>query len=258
MSGYEPNYHSHQGQDQWVIERVLPGKRGGWFIDAGAGPDGVKGSNSYVLEKHLGWTGLLVEPHPDCYPQVKSNRSAHVEQYCLSDSFGEVEFALNQYPELSSITENLSEPNFVAAGYQSKKGERSKIRIPTAPLWELLRRQRAPPVIEYMSLDIEGSEWMALKDFPFEEFRILCMTVERGGKHYDKLREKLRRNGYRLVHVCIPDDFYVHASVQYRMSVAERIDTRVRSLWNTLYFREPMLTVRRVARWVRRQVRSRD
>ena len=55
-------YRSHQGQDQWVIERVLPGKRGGWFIDSGAGPDGIRGSNSYVLETEFGWRGLLVEP----------------------------------------------------------------------------------------------------------------------------------------------------------------------------------------------------
>jgi hypothetical protein len=53
-------YRSHQGQDQWVIERVFSGKRGGWFIDSGAGPDGIRGSNSYVLETEFGWRGLLV------------------------------------------------------------------------------------------------------------------------------------------------------------------------------------------------------
>jgi Methyltransferase FkbM domain len=259
-------YHSHQGQDQWVIERVLPGKRGGWFIDSGAGPDGIRGSNSYALESEFGWTGLLVEPHPDCYKRIRLNRSAIVEQCCLTDSFGEVDFVLNAHPELSSITEHLSEPNFVAAGYGSTGYKivpglpppraLEKVRMPTAPLWELLRRHKFPPVIEYMSLDIEGAEWVALKDFPFDEFRILCMTIERGGKSYDKLRAKLRREGYRLVRVSDPDDFYVHESVEYRASFAERVDTKMRSIWNMLYFREPMLTIRRVARWVRRLLRG--
>ena len=107
-----------------------------------------------------------------------------------------------------------------------------------------------------MSLDIEGAEWVALKDFPFDEFRILCMTIERGGKAYNKLRAKLRREGYRLVRAVIPDDFYVHKSVNYQMTLAERVDTQIRTAWNAAYFHEPMLSVRRSARWVRRLLRG--
>jgi FkbM family methyltransferase len=247
-------YRSTQGQDAWVIERVFPGRRGGWFIDSGAGPDGIKGSNSYVLEAEFGWRGLLVEPHPECFKRVSANRSAIVEEYCLTDSPGEVEFVLNEFPELSSIPQHLSEPNFVAAGYAHK--ELPKVRVPAIPLWELLRRHRAPSVIEYMSLDIEGAEWIALKDFPFNEFRILCMTVERGGKFYDKLRAKLRREGYHLVRAVVPDDFYVHETVNYQMTFSERINTKVNSTWNTLYFNEPLLSVRRTARWIRRLLRG--
>jgi len=247
-------YRSHQGQDQWVIERVLPGKRGGWFIDSGAGPDGIRGSNSYVLETEFDWRGLLVEPHPECYKRVKANRSAIVEECCLVDSPGEVEFVLHEGPELSSIPQYLSEPNFVAAGYAHKQF--AKVRVPGVTLWELLRRHHAPPVIEYMSLDIEGAEWLALKDFPFDEFRILCMTIERGAKSYDKLRAKLRREGYRLVRAVIPDDFYVHESVDYPMTLAERVHTQINSTWNTVYFHEPMLSVRRSARWMRRLLRG--
>jgi FkbM family methyltransferase len=247
-------YRSHQGQDQWVIERVLPGRRNGWFIDSGAGPDGIRGSNSYVLETEFGWRGLLVEPHPSCYKKVKANRLSIVEECCLTDCLGEVEFVLNDFPELSSIPLHLSEPNFVAAGYGTKKFH--KVRVPSVPLWELLRRHGAPAVIEYMSLDIEGAEWIALKDFPFDEYRILCMTIERGGKLYDKLRAKLRREGYRLVRCVIPDDFYVHESVNYQMIFPERVDSLIKSAWHTAYFHEPMLSVRRSARWVRSSLRG--
>jgi FkbM family methyltransferase len=247
-------YCSTQGQDQWVIERVFPGKRGGWFVDSGAGPDGVQGSNSYVLETEFGWRGLLVEPHPECCKRVKVNRSAIVEQCCLTDSRGEVEFVLNEVPELSSIPQHLSEPNFVAAGYAHK--QLRQVCIPSVPLWELLRRHSAPSVIEYLSLDIEGAEWIALKDFPFDEFSILCMTIERGGKSYGMLRAKLRREGYRLMRAVIPDDFYVHESVNYQVTLAERIDTQIRSAWHTMYFHEPMLSVRRSARQVRRLLRG--
>jgi FkbM family methyltransferase len=259
-------FRSHQGQDQWVIERALPGKTGGWFIDSGAGPDGIRGSNSYMLETEYGWKGLLVEPHPECVGRVRANRTAIVEQCCLTDSVGEVEFVLNVHPELSSITQHLSEPNFTAAGFGPAghavvpglppPGRLQSVKIPTFPLWELLRRHRAPPVIDYLSLDIEGAEWVALKDFPFDEFRILCMTIERGGKSYDKLVAKLRGEGYRLVRVSGPDDFYVHSSVNYNFGLPERMTTALRTTWNTWYFREPLLTARRAARRVRRMLRG--
>lgn len=250
----ERTYYSMHGQDKWVIERVFPGKRGGWFIDSGAGPDGIRNSNSYALESQLGWKGLLVEPHPELNALVRKNRSAIVEQCCLTDVFGEVEFVLNEWPGASSMPQHLSEPNFVSARYDRMNFK--KVRIPGVPLWELLRRHGAPHVIDYMSLDIEGAEWIALKDFPFDEFRILAMSIERNATLYDRLRAKLCSQGYRVVRVSGPDDFYVHESVVYQTSFGERIDTCLRSLWNTIYFREPMLTVRRIMRWARRLLRG--
>ena len=50
--------HADHRQDRWLVEDVFPGKRGGYFLDIGAGPDGVTNSNSYALESQLGWTGI--------------------------------------------------------------------------------------------------------------------------------------------------------------------------------------------------------
>jgi hypothetical protein len=58
------------------------------------------------------------------------------------------------------------------------------------PLWELLFRQ-----------------------FASAEFRILCMTMERGAESYGELKEKLHCDGDRLVYFVIPDDFYVNESL---------------------------------------------
>ncbi|MGH8209885.1 MAG: hypothetical protein ACREU6_09870 [Steroidobacteraceae bacterium] len=44
----------------------------------------------------------------------------------------------------------------------------------------------------------------------------------------------------------IPDDFYVHESVNYQMTLAERVLTQINSTWSTVYFHEPMLS----ARWM--------
>lgn len=249
-------FYSHPGhcQDEWVINDVFPGRRGGWFIDSGAGPDGIFNSNTYALETQFDWTGLLVEPHPDRYPDVVKNRSAIVERLCLTDEPGEVTFTLNpDAPGTSGILSEMSEPNRVHSGFDRK--EMPTVTIPGVPLWELLRRHGAPKVIEYLSLDIEGAEWLALKDFPFDEFRILCMTIERGGRDYHRLARKLRQEGYRLARVRGPDDFYYHQSLDYAPALRERIAAQLVSIWDTLYFMEPLLTIRRVARTVRSWLR---
>jgi len=239
-----------------VINEVFPGKRGGWFIDSGAGPDGIFNSNTYALETQLDWTGLLVEPHPERHPAVVKNRTAIVEKACLTDVAGEVTFTINpDAPGTSGMLDQMSEPNRVAAGFDRK--EMPTVSVPGVPLWELLRRHGAPPVIEYLSLDIEGAEWLALKDFPFDEFRILCMTIERGGRDYVRLARLLHSKGYRLARVAGPDDFFYHESLDYRPGAVEQLKARIVSIWNTLYFMEPFLTIRRAARFVRSLIRCR-
>jgi hypothetical protein len=54
----------------------------------------------------------------------------------------------------------------------------------------------------------------------------------------------------------IPDDFYAHESLNYHITLAERAHTKINSTWHTVYFNEPMLSLRRSARWVRRLLRG--
>ena len=63
----------------------------------------------------------------------------------------------------------------------------------TAPLLEVLERYHVPKNIDYMSLDVEGAEMLIMKEFPFDEYTIRVMTVERPGKDLHAL---LKENGY--------------------------------------------------------------
>ena len=60
----------------------------------------------------------------------------------------------------------------------------------------LLQRFNAPSTIDYISLDVEGAEEFIMKDFPFDEYTFLTMTIERPK---DELRALLETNGYRHV-----------------------------------------------------------
>ena len=47
--------------DLYLID-IFKDVKNGFFIEAGA-HDGVNQSNTYLIEKVLGWNGLLVEPN---------------------------------------------------------------------------------------------------------------------------------------------------------------------------------------------------
>ena len=64
--------------------KYFPGKRNGFFIEAGAW-DGEYLSNTLYLEVTANWTGLLVEPNIGAYSSLlKRNRKAHSIHSCLA------------------------------------------------------------------------------------------------------------------------------------------------------------------------------
>ena len=131
------------------------------------------------------------------------------------------------------------------------------IPVRGVPLWELLRKHDAPKEIDYLSMDIEGAEHLALKDFPFDEYRFRSLTIERNSAHYRLLRRLLRDNGYRLVANHCIDDFYVHRSLDYHLGVPAIFKTHVRRIAQDMYEREPTLRLRKIARGMRGRLRSR-
>ena len=67
----------------------------------------------------------------------------------------------------------------------------------------------APPVIDYWSLDTEGSELAILSSFPFDEHRVRVLTVEHNfASSREEIRRLLERQGYRRVSVLGIDDAY--------------------------------------------------
>jgi len=79
-------YFSQFGQDKWIIERLFPSKRNGFFVDIGAN-DGITLSNTYFLEKK-GWNGLAVEPIPPVYEKLVKNRQCIAVNGCIAPTSG--------------------------------------------------------------------------------------------------------------------------------------------------------------------------
>ncbi len=159
-------------QEVFVLS-ALEQRKSGYFIEAGAS-DGIDCSNTYLLEKGFGWSGLLIEPSESAFRRLVSNRSSHVFNAALwSESNLNLHFTETNSPGLSTIT-SLKESDFLSQDRTVLK----EYEVPTITLQDLLSKYNAPNEIDYLSLDTEGSEFEILKNFDFSQYKFNIISVE--------------------------------------------------------------------------------
>jgi FkbM family methyltransferase len=186
----ETESYSQFGQDRFVAEIVCAGKRGGYFVEAGAG-DGLWISNTLLLERRYGWTGILIEP-TSAFAALQRNRPG-----CICDNSGlageegtitmvEI-FDRGQAAISPAAKDNLllsrsikdRRPGDLAAMNSYWGVAQRQYLIKARPLADVLKAHRAPKRIDYLSLDVEGFEFEILRLFPFDEYEFGCLSIER-------------------------------------------------------------------------------
>lgn len=198
-------FYGQNGQDKWVVEKIFHQRRNGVFIDIGAN-DGVSISNSYYLERHLGWSGICVEPMPKAFAELSQNRKCICVQGCVAGRDGEAEFLEVEGNEmLSGLASTLNQSHHERiAGNQI-----NRIIVPCFSLNSLLLQYKISAV-EFMSIDTEGSEMEILRNFDWGGVKINVLCVE-NTYHGDLLAELLYGKGYRLDCILQGDEIYVRA-----------------------------------------------
>ena len=158
-------------------------KRNGYFVEFGA-TNGISLSNTYLLEKHFGWTGILAEPATCWHDELLKNRSCAIELsavYPISNQIVEFNQTLDQgLSTIAAYTESGNGKDTRANGI--------KYSVNTISLMDLLAKYAAPKTIDYLSIDTEGSELDILLNFDFDQYDIKIITCEH---NYTDNRQRL-------------------------------------------------------------------
>src|ERR1700761_1557976 len=167
-----PHANADQHQDLWVVHETER-KRGGFFVEFGA-MDGVTGSNTLLLEREFGWSGILAEPNPAWYTELGRNRIARIDRRCVFETSGHrIAFAATKHRSLATIA------HFVASdGHARARVEHDILQIETVSLNDLLATHGAPRTIDYVSIDTEGSELAILEAFDFDRWDVRLFSIE--------------------------------------------------------------------------------
>ena len=201
-------------QDAFVLE-VLGGKTCGFFVEVGAA-GGVVLSNTYLLEKMFSWDGILVEPARGFHRNLWQERSALVDTRAAWSESGKIlPFMEPQDAHLSSLACRAMGDGFEATRFSPNT---VTYDVVTATLLDLLTRHGAPKIVDYLSLDTEGSEGDVLEAFDFEshQFRIITCEHNHNQPRRQKIIDVLTKNGYRRVceELSAFEDWYLHESVK--------------------------------------------
>lgn len=222
-------YKSQKGQDEWVLKDIFNFKKNGYFVDLAAS-SGISSNNTYIMENKLNWKGICIEPNPVYFKRLKNNRKCHLSNYVVDDKNNkEIKFRIDN-GQLGGIVDKDTDNN-----YKFRKDElkNADIRIfKTKTLQYILDHYKAPKVIDYLSLDIEGAEERALINFPFNKYKFLTITIERPSKNLEK---KLFENNYVFVMKSKKgnyDSFYVHKSIpNFNKIKKEKYEPTTKKKW---------------------------
>ena len=193
--------YSQEAQDLKVLLHYKL-KKDGYFLEIGAS-DGLKFSNTYLLEKNYNWTGICVEPIKEDYDKLINNRCCFCSNLAVySKSNEELEFNIYEYNLLSGLNEHINT--------YSNQPIKEKVIVKTITLTDLLDNYRAPYFIEYLSLDTEGSEYEILKVFNFNKYKFGLIHVEHNYEEPKRqlIKDLLLENNYSYIGEHKQDDFY--------------------------------------------------
>lgn len=166
-------HYSQEGEDI-VLARVFSDQANGFYVDIGAHHP-RRFSNSYWAYQR-GWRGINIDAAPGSsavFERVRP-RDTNLEM-CIAETPGEVEFFVFPEPALNTAGRDRKD---AMEAVTSSRGER--VVVPADRLETLLDKYLPDgvPVIDFMSIDVEGSEMAVLRSNDWERYRPRVIVIE--------------------------------------------------------------------------------
>ncbi len=180
-----------QHSEELIIRDYFQDLRGGVFLDVGcAWP--IKYSNTYFLETKLGWSGIGVDALPEYAAEWKQDRPrSRFFQYLVTDHVAaDQKFFRSEVAGISSTEQRKV--------FSHRAVKSTEIEVPSITLTKLLD-ENGVKHIDLLSLDIEGSELLALRGLDLERFQpgLICVEWFHAGR--EKLQAYLAAHGYARI-----------------------------------------------------------
>jgi FkbM family methyltransferase len=217
-----------QSSESELVWQFFERRRDGVFVEVGACRPRI-GSQSWFLEEH-GWRGVLIEPQPDLAEELRGGRPRSLVFQVACTATGHPEqspFHVAEAPSHSSLLKNG-----VDASTKYVRTEMVKLMTLDAVL------EQAPfNTIDFISIDVEGTQLDVLKGFSLQRHRPALLLIE-DHLHNLKVHRHIRRHGYRLVKRTNFNNWYIPKERPFVMTTLSEQLRLWKKVWANTPFRK--------------------
>ena len=210
-----------QAGEDLVVRAVLEAKahlhgvdlRQERYLEVG-GNHPFAGSATYLLSKHLGMTGVIVEANPERIDELVTGRPDDVIVHAAvqDDDVTSVDLWVPRYSEIASL-----DHAFVSRWAAGRRLSPSSVRVPAVRMDDIVRDHLGGRAPLFLSIDVEGVDFALLADFDFRTYRPWLVQVEPSDDHVpgntDRMVRHMQEAGYTLIAMTWVNLIFLDASV---------------------------------------------
>jgi len=165
------------------------------YLEVGAF-DGIKHSNTLVLQEKLGWSGILVEPINSYYQLLKKNRPNNICINSLLHSQEEKKFhILKQGPESRVIVETKF--NKLKRHIKNFLKRNNMEALKSTTVNQLCSKYQITE-LDFISLDVEGMEYDVLQGINFDRIDVTAILIECRHHNFMNITERMYASNFVL------------------------------------------------------------
>jgi FkbM family methyltransferase len=200
-----PAIYRRASEERLILD-FLSNITNGVFVEVGAN-DPIEGSQTLHLERR-GWTGLLVEPLCEHAADLRTVRTAKVEEVACGPR--RTHDALMDF-KVAGVASTLAD-RFI--NHRVSEREIRKVRVVTL---DSLLAKHGIATVDFLSLDVEGYELEVLDGFSIEKYQPAFIMVEDRVRDL-KIHRYMASKNYRLVRRSGANGWYVPSEARFPVS----------------------------------------
>jgi len=212
LDGYSLKSYSQEGEDM-ILRRIFEKQLIGFYIDVGAHHP-KRFSNTYFFYKK-GWSGINIDAMPDsmkAFNKIRP-RDINIEKPISQKKEILTYYAFNE-PALNGFSKELSDERDGKNNYFVKFTK----DIETSTLKEVLEKNlSAGQEIDFLSIDVEGLDFMVLQSNDFDTYKPKVILIEILGSSLKSIEESeiskfLEENNYSIYAKAVNTVFFIENS----------------------------------------------
>ena len=180
--------YSMYGEDI-IISNFFKNKRNGFYVDVGCYHP-LEGSNTYLLYKK-NWRGINIDVNPLSVELFDFSRKDDLNiNLAISDKKSKIKlYFRKKINMLNTVSKKLAKIHFLN-GFKEKT-------VKADTLNSVLKKSKFNnQSIDFLNLDIEGNELIALKSLDFKKYKpkLICVEIHNHEEMYNHRSDYLVRN----------------------------------------------------------------